>query len=99
MASNKDKVKKLQQQVERAKVEFATEFLSRWGARTPYRTGTLLAGNDVKITDTNFEFINNVPYFTYVENGTPNMSPVGMLKTTMIESADIWRIAMRRAKK
>jgi hypothetical protein len=96
--SNQKKVEKLQKQIEKAKVEFATEFTNRWAMRTPVDTGRLLAGNQVTITDTNFTFDNNVPYFTYVENGTPTHRPVGMLRTTVKESPEIWRTAMKRAK-
>jgi hypothetical protein len=96
--SNKSMVKALEKQVERAKVEFATEFLNRWGMRTPVDTGVLIAGNRVNITDSSFEFDNDVRYFGYVEHGTPNHHPVGMLKTTVAECPEIWKVAMRRAK-
>lgn len=98
MNKNRKMVKDLEARLERAKVEFATEFLNRWGMRTPVDTGTLIAGNEVKITETNFEFDNSVHYFGYIEHGTPTHSPVGMLKTTVAESPAIWKLAMKRAK-
>ena len=91
-------LKDLEERLDLAKMYFQNEFLDRWNRRTPVRTGTLQAGNEVHVTDTEFVFVNNVPYFPYVENGTPNMSPVGMLKTTAAESDQIWAKAAKKAK-
>jgi hypothetical protein len=92
-------VANIQKQIEMAKVEFSLEFLKRWNRRTPVDTGTLRKGNTVKTASSQFEFINEVPYFGYVEDGTPTHRPVGMLKTTVLEANEIWNIAMKRAKR
>lgn len=97
--SNKNMVDNLEKQMAMAKVEYSLEFLKRWNRRTPVDTGTLRKGNEVHTSETQFEFVNDVPYFPYIEHGTPTHSPVGMLKTTVAESQEIWDIAMKRAKK
>lgn len=96
--SNKKMVDAMLKQVEKAKVEFQLEFLSRWNRRTPVDTGKLKAGNKVVAAATQFEFVNDVPYFPYIENGTETHHPVGMLKTTVAEAPEIWAVAMKRAK-
>lgn len=90
---------KLIERLDKAKMIFQFEFMDRWNRRTPVRTGDLRAGNTVNVTDTSFEFDNEVHYFGYVENGTPKMRPVGMLKTTLNEAQDIWEISLKRAKR
>ena len=92
-------IQDLQYTIDKAKVEFQFEFLDRWNRRTPVRTGDLRDGNEVTVTDKQFEFDNNVPYFGFVEHGTPVMAPVGMLKTTLTETQAIWGLSMKRAKR
>jgi hypothetical protein len=95
--SNKDKIDALEKKLDKAKTEFAKEFKARWDRRTPVVSGTLQKGNIVTVAAGQFEFTNDVHYFPFVENGTPHQKPVGMLKTTVHESADIWEKAMRKA--
>jgi len=96
--SNKSKIDKLAAKLDLAKMYFQNDFLDRWNRRTPVRTGVLQAGNEVEVTDTQFEFHNDIPYFPFVENGTPVMAPVGMLKATTFEAPAIWAEAARKAK-
>lgn len=97
--SNQQKLERLAKEIDAYKVEFAKEVKKRWDRRTPVRTGTLLAGNEVIVNEEAKEIqaINGVAYFDYVENGTPRMAPVGMLKTTVAETQAISDLAWKRA--
>lgn len=74
---------------------YKDEFLKRVVNRTPVDSGTLR--NGWKITGSSIE--NDVPYAGYVEDGTESMAGAHMVKTTMSESAQISKIAMKKAQK
>lgn len=97
--NNDREIKKLLKHVEDTKQEFAKEFKSRWDRRTPVDTGTLQRGNSVVIAEKQMEFSNPVHYFPYIEDGTETHRPVGMLKTTVVESQAIWDEAWRKTEK
>ena len=98
---NQQKLEKLAKEIDAYKVEFAKEVKKRWDRRTPVRTGRLLKGNEVVINEAAKEIqaLNGVPYFDFVENGTPRMAPVGMLKTTVAETQQISDLAWKRVHK
>jgi hypothetical protein len=84
-------------QMEALPQAIATEAKARWDMRTPVDTGALLAANTVEVLANNdIQFSNALPYFDFVEDGTPKMRPVGMLKTTIGELTDIVRVALAR---
>lgn len=95
--SNKKKIEDMAEKLDVAKMYFQNDFLDRWNRRTPVDTGRLQAGNQVHVTDTEFQFVNDVPYFPYIEHGTPTHRPVGMLKTTTAEAPAIWKAAAKKA--
>jgi hypothetical protein len=97
--NNDREIKKLLRHVEATKKDFAKEFKSRWDRRTPVDTGTLQRGNTVALEEKRFVFANSVHYFPYIEDGTETHRPVGMLKTTVVESQAIWDEAWRKNEK
>ena len=95
--SNRKKIEAMAEKLDLTKVYFQNEFLDRWNRRTPVDTGRLQAGNQVHVTDKEFQFVNDTPYFPYIEHGTPTHRPVGMLKTTLSESQAIWNESAKKA--
>jgi len=79
--------------------EIAKEFKARLDMRTPVDTGALRNANTVEVVDNSIVVSNAMPYFDYVEDGTPKIRPVGMLKTTEAELPAIVRVALQRASK
>jgi len=77
--------------------EFAAEFQARVEQKTPVRTGLLKASWSNAVTPESITLNNSTDYAIYVEEGTPKMSPVGMVSTTILESEDIMRIAIQRS--
>lgn len=63
----------------------AEEMQQRVMDRTPVRSGYLKSRWQVVYTTTGFTLGNDAPYASFVEFGTPKMSPVGMLGTTVME--------------
>lgn len=60
-------------------------------AETPARTGRLRDGWRVKVGATSASFVDDVPYASYVNDGTPKMAPrdmTGKLKEVYSEIAD-----------
>lgn len=65
------------------------ETLSRVKDKTPVASGRLRDGWVLDKTDTAFQLSNDVPYAGYVEEGTTDNAPVGMLATTVLEIPDM----------
>jgi hypothetical protein len=97
--STQDDIKRLQGVMQRLPDEIAKEFLARLNMRTPVDTGALQAANKVEVVDNTIVVSNDKDYFDYVEDGTPKMRPVGMLKITEAELPAIVRVALQRASK
>jgi hypothetical protein len=81
------------------KSEFGVEFMERVKEKTPVITGRLQNGWGFTMKQTDIEIWNVQDYASYVEYGTPKMAPRGMLRRTLLESQDIAKVAMERAKK
>jgi hypothetical protein len=92
------------------KKEWGQEFLRRVSAKTPaapsefegsgkLRDSWVIAAGETEFTITNTATDKEgKQYWTYVEYGTEHMPAVGMLRTTIQESADITRVARDKAK-
>ena len=81
------------------KREFGVEFMERVKVRTPVKTGRLQGGWGFTMKQSDIEIYNVVEYASFVEYGTPRMAPRGMLRTTLLESNDIAKVAKERASK
>ena len=79
------------------KKEFASEMAQRVEARTPVLSGSLKAGWLTEQTKTGFTISNIREYAKFVEYGTVHMAPRAMLRTTMLEAAQIAEVARERA--
>lgn len=65
--------------------ELSQELLEKIKDRTPVDTGKAQAG--WKLDDN--VIYNDVEYIEYLENGTPKMAPVGMVRLALEEADDI----------
>jgi hypothetical protein len=83
------------------KQAFAEEFLTRVQNRTPVRTGLLNDSWDMKVKQGRIELKNDAEneqgqeYVAFVEFGTYKMRGFFMVSLTMMESADILKIAKK----
>lgn len=76
--------------IEEFKQRFMKEFLTRVIRRTPVDTGKLQGAWTGRVDpDGNIYVENPIEYAEYVENGTPNHAPVGMIRTTVGEAQSI----------
>lgn len=96
---NKTIIVNLKGQLDTFLNEFADEFLVRVRARTPWVTGDLNKGFSTKVVDNTVELYNTMPYFDFVEYGTPRMTPRRMVTRTVLEAEDITNKVLRRIKK
>ena len=69
--------------------KFADIFVERVKIRTPVDTGRLQAGWRSEVKPGEIDILNPVPYCDYVEDGTPKMAGVHMLKVTASEADQI----------
>lgn len=80
------------------KAEVGVEIKERVERRTPIgETGRLSRGWGFTNRKTSIDIYNTVEYAEYVEYGTPNMAPRGMLRATLLELPQIIEIAAERA--
>jgi len=97
--SNEQVLDKCVKQLGEFEQQFLKIFLERVKDKTPVDTGKLQAGWQGAVESGSIIVYNNVEYAEYVENGTENQAPVGMLATTLQEAPQIAQEAAQRVKK
>lgn len=69
--------------------EVAKEMLARIKRRTPVKTGATQNGWAIVRNGAKIQFTNDQPAANFLEHGTSNMEPVGMVRTTVAEMPQI----------
>jgi hypothetical protein len=78
--------------------EVGMEVRERVEQRTPVVTGELQNGWGFDLNGNDIRFWNVAPYSFWVEYGTEQMAPRGMLRTTLLELPDICERVSKKLK-
>jgi hypothetical protein len=79
------------------KEEFGVETVQRVQKRTPVVTGDAQRGWGFERKASDIEIYNVSDHAYFLEYGTQHMAPRGMLRVTLLEAADIAKVAAQKA--